>query len=88
MLTVAILALRHGLHFVYTGNVHDPAGGTTTCPGCATPVVERDWYVVGRYDITDDGHCARCGTAIPGRYAGPAGRWGARRLPVTVSGRT
>ena len=25
-----------GLHYVYTGNVHDETGGTTYCPGCAT----------------------------------------------------
>ena len=78
------IALGHGLRFVYTGNVHDPEGGRTTCPGCGAVVVERDWYVITHYAITDDGRCHRCGTAVPGRYAGPAGRWGARRLPVSV----
>ena len=80
------IALGHGLRFVYTGNVHDPEGGRTTCPGCGAVVVERDWYVIGRYAITDDGRCSRCGTPVPGRYAGPAGRWGAQRLPVSVAG--
>ena len=27
-------AWRSGLHYVYTGNVHDREGGTTCCPGC------------------------------------------------------
>jgi pyruvate formate lyase activating enzyme len=62
------IALGHGLRYVYTGNVHDPAGGSTVCPGCGTVVVERDWYVIGRYRLTDDGHCRACGTAVPGRY--------------------
>ena len=37
---------RNGLHYVYTGNVHDPEGGTTFCPGCAAPLIERDWYAI------------------------------------------
>ena len=47
--------------------------------------MERDWYVINRYRLTDDGCCASCGTAVPGRYDGPAGRWGARRLPVSLA---
>lgn len=80
------LALRHGLHYVYTGNVHDPEGGRTACPGCGTVVVARDWYDIDRYALTDDGRCRTCGTAVPGRYDGPVGRWGARRLPVSLAG--
>ena len=30
------VALDAGLHFVYTGNVHDPAGDITACPSCGT----------------------------------------------------
>src|SRR6266550_2588759 len=30
------IGVRNGLHYVYTGNVHDEAGGTTTCPVCRT----------------------------------------------------
>jgi len=80
------IAQRHGLRFVYTGNVHDAGGGRTTCPACGEAVVERDWYVIGRYRLTDDGRCASCGAAVPGRYDGPVGRWGARRLPVSLAG--
>ena len=35
--------LAEGLHYVYTGNVHDREGGTTFCPGCAAPLIVRDW---------------------------------------------
>jgi pyruvate formate lyase activating enzyme len=79
------IARENGLRYVYTGNVHDSEGGTTTCPGCDRPVVVRDWYVIARYDLTGDGRCAHCGTTIPGRYAGPAGSWGSRRLPVRLA---
>ena len=80
------IALRQGLRFVYTGNVHDAEGGRTMCPGCGEAVVERDWYVINRYRLTDDGRCASCGTAVPGRYDGPVGRWGALRLPLSLAG--
>jgi len=79
-LTIAEL---HGLRFVYTDNVHDPEGGRTTRPGCGAAVIDRDWYAIGRYQLTDDGRYARCGSVIPGRFDGPVGRWGRRWLPVS-----
>jgi pyruvate formate lyase activating enzyme len=79
------IAMGEGLLFVYTGNVHDATGGTTTCPGCGAAVVVRDWYTMRHYALTDDGNCRRCGTKLPGVYNGPVGRWGARRLPVLIS---
>jgi len=78
------IAREHGLRYVYTGNVHDPDGQTTTCPGCGAPVVVRDWYVIEGYDLADDGACRRCGTRVPGFYDGPVGTWGARRMPVRI----
>ncbi|GAA0925228.1 AmmeMemoRadiSam system radical SAM enzyme [Virgisporangium aurantiacum] len=78
------IALDHGLKYVYTGNVHDPNGQTTTCGGCGEPVVVRDWYVINKYELTDAGACTRCGTTVPGRFDGPVGTWGARRLPVRI----
>ncbi len=80
------IALAHGLRFVYTGNVHDAEGGRTICPGCGAAVVERDWYRIGRYRLTDDGRCAGCGAALPGRFDGPVERWGPRRVPVSITG--
>lgn len=78
------IALGNGLRFVYTGNVHDYEGGTTLCPDCGDPVVIRDWYALRRYSLTDDGRCRTCGCALPGRYDGPPGSWGRRRLPLLV----
>jgi pyruvate formate lyase activating enzyme len=79
------LALANGLRHVYTGNVHDIEGGRTRCIACGTVVVERDWYVLRRYAITDDGNCKHCGAAVAGVFDGPAQRWGARRLPVRLA---
>ncbi len=58
------IALEHGLRYVYTGNVHDANGSRTHCPGCGATVVERDWYVIGRYELTADACCGRCGTLM------------------------
>ncbi|MCB9685554.1 MAG: AmmeMemoRadiSam system radical SAM enzyme [Alphaproteobacteria bacterium] len=79
------IAKKHGLHHVYTGNVHDPEGQSTWCPSCGERVIERDGYTIGAWRLTAEGACARCGTAIAGRWDpdGP-GRWGARRMPVRI----
>ncbi len=79
------IALKNGVRFAYTGNVHDREGGTTFCPGCGEPVIVRDWYRIEHYALTDDGHCRHCGTRCPGVFDGPVGDWGPRRLPVRLS---
>jgi pyruvate formate lyase activating enzyme len=78
------LAMRNGLHYVYTGNVHDAVGGSTWCPGCGALLIERDWYELGRWGLAPDGRCAACGLAIPGVFAAQPGQWGGRRLPVSL----
>jgi hypothetical protein len=47
------IALANGLHYVYAGNVHDRKGGSTYCPQCGTRVIERDWYELGAWQLTD-----------------------------------
>ena len=79
------IALANGLHYVYTGNVFDSEGGGTYCHGCGERAIERDWYRLGAYRLTDDGRCASCGTQVPGVFAGPPGAWGPRRVPVRLS---
>ena len=78
------IALKAGLHFVYTGNVHHRAGDTTYCPGCAAPLIVRDWYQINQYRMTPDGHCPDCGTEVPGRFAAQAGTFGRKRIPIAI----
>jgi pyruvate formate lyase activating enzyme len=78
-------ALANGVRYAYAGNVHDREGGSTRCPACQTVVVERDWYELASYRISDDGHCTSCGAALAGRFDGPAGVWGPRRRPVRLA---
>src|SRR5207249_3838741 len=80
------IALANGLRHVYTGNVHDTEGGTTFCPGCAAPLIVRDWHTVLRYALTEEGACPHCGSAIPGRFAPGLERgFGRRRIPVRLA---
>ena len=79
------IALKNGLRYVYTGNVHDPEGGTTTCHQCGAKLIVRDWYRILRWQLTDDGKCRRCGARCPGVFHGPPGGWGAKRQPVILS---
>ena len=78
------LAMEQGLHYVYTGNVHDSEGGSTWCPNCGELLIERDWYVLGKWGLDDRGRCASCGTPIPGVFEARPGDWGARRLPIAM----
>jgi pyruvate formate lyase activating enzyme len=82
------IAQDAGLHYVYTGNVHDRAGGTTCCPRCAHPAIIRDWYDIGHYDLTPAGACPNCGTAIAGRFGQFDHPFGPRRIPVRLHATT
>jgi pyruvate formate lyase activating enzyme len=79
------IAQRAGLRYVYTGNVHDREGGTTYCPGCAKPLIVRDWHEILRYRVTDDGACRHCGARLPGRFEPYESAWGRLRVPVRIA---
>jgi pyruvate formate lyase activating enzyme len=79
------IARANGVQHAYTGSVHDRDGGSTYCAACGELLIERDWYVLGAYRVTDDGHCGACAAPLAGRFDGPAGRWGARRAPVRLA---
>ena len=78
------IALSKGLHYVYTGNVHDPEGSSTWCPGCGQLIIERDWYELGEWNLID-GRCEFCGISIPGQFEDRPGSWGATRRAVRLS---
>ena len=74
-----------GLNYVYTGNVHDQAGGSTYCPGCEKPVVVRDWYDIRGYHVSPGGTCDSCGTRIAGRFQQFTTAFGRKRIPVILA---
>ena len=79
------IAMNNGLRYVYTGNVHDSEGASTYCHQCSSRVIERDWYEIGEWRLSDAGRCLTCGTQIPGLFDGTAGSWGARRMAVRIN---
>jgi pyruvate formate lyase activating enzyme len=78
------IAVKNGIRYAYTGNVHDEAGSSTYCHQCGKKIIGRDWYVMTEWHLTDDGRCRDCGTACAGVFDGPPGTWGAKRLPVRL----
>jgi pyruvate formate lyase activating enzyme len=78
------IALSKGLHYVYTGNVHDSDGSSTWCPGCGQLLIERDWYELGEWNLLDN-RCRYCGADIPGHFEHRPGSWGAARRAVRLS---
>ena len=54
------IAVKNGLRYVYTGNVHDQAGSSTYCHNCGQTIIGRDWYVMTQWNLTDDGRCRSC----------------------------
>jgi pyruvate formate lyase activating enzyme len=78
------IALENGIRYVYTGNVRDSNGGSTYCHACGTRLIGRDWYVLGDWNLTDEGRCRSCGTACAGVFEDRPGSWGDRRLPIRL----
>jgi pyruvate formate lyase activating enzyme len=78
------IAQARGLRYVYTGNVHDRSGSSTYCPGCQRLLIERDWYVLGAWNL-DGNRCRFCGHEIAGHFDPRPGDWGARRQPVRLA---
>ncbi|MFL0796355.1 MAG: AmmeMemoRadiSam system radical SAM enzyme [Cellvibrionaceae bacterium] len=79
------IAMTNGLHYVYTGNVHDQAGSSTYCPGCGECVIQRDWFELGSYHVTAQGTCKFCDSPLAGVFAEQAGAWGAKRQRIMLS---
>jgi pyruvate formate lyase activating enzyme len=78
------IARETGLRYVYTGNVHDPEGQTTLCPGCGAAAIRRDWFAIREWALDGD-RCRRCGETIAGRFpATPVAKTAGHRFWVDV----
>jgi pyruvate formate lyase activating enzyme len=79
------IAMEAGIRYVYTGNIHDPAGQTTYCHGCGAALIGRDWYELTAWTFSQGGRCSACGIPCAGIFDAAPGHWGRRRQPVEVS---
>jgi pyruvate formate lyase activating enzyme len=80
------IAMNAGIHYVYTGNIHDPAGQAIYCFACGAVLIGRDWYDMTAWNLSADGRCVNCGARCHGVFESKVGRWGRRRKPLTIRG--
>jgi len=78
------IALANGIHYAFTGNVHDEDGESTYCHHCGEKLIGRDWYVMTEWNMDSKGACKHCGTTCAGVFEENPGTWGARRMPVQL----
>ena len=78
------IALKNGMRYAFTGNVHDPAGQATYCHNCQTLLIGRDRYEITAWHLTPEGKCDKCGIACSGVFSYTPGTWGSKRMPVAM----
>ncbi len=78
------IALKNGIRYAYTGNVHDFEGESTYCHSCGEILIGRDWYKLSTWNLSGEGHCLKCGENCAGVYEGPPGNWGPKRQRVML----
>lgn len=78
------IALKNGVRYAYTGNVHYREGDSTYCHNCHKQLIGRDWYELSDWHLTADGICEYCGIPCAGVFEARPGGWGAKRMPVRL----
>lgn len=78
------IAMKNGLHHVYTGNLYDPEGQSTYCHECRQLLIERSGYTLGRWNLDEKGRCTSCRTPCAGHFEAQPGNWGSKRRPVRL----
>ncbi|MBL7001013.1 MAG: AmmeMemoRadiSam system radical SAM enzyme, partial [Gammaproteobacteria bacterium] len=79
------IALSNGIHYAFTGNVHDKTGESTYCHACGETLIGRDWYQLSDWNLDSAGKCRHCSTPCAGVFEARPGNWGARRQPVRLA---
>ena len=79
------VAMEQGVRYAYVGNVNDLGRQSTYCHQCGERLIERDWYVLGRWGLDGEGRCQSCGTPAAGVFEADPGTWGSKRLPVRLA---
>src|SRR3954471_2347142 len=71
LLRAAGIARAAGLRHVYAGNLPGEVGDLedTHCATCRHTLISRRGYFIRDYQITPDGRCPSCATAVPGRWS-------------------
>jgi pyruvate formate lyase activating enzyme len=78
------IAMKNGVRYAFTGNVHDPAGQATYCHNCQALLIGRDGYEITAWHLSADGSCDKCHSHCSGVFNGSPGTWGSKRMPVAM----
>jgi len=78
------IAIKNGVRYAYTGNIHNIEGDSTYCHQCHKCIIKRDWYEIVDYQLTHDGKCKFCNTQCSGVFEGPPGTWGQKQQPINI----
>ncbi|MEX0695868.1 MAG: AmmeMemoRadiSam system radical SAM enzyme [Rhodospirillales bacterium] len=80
------IALKNGIRYVYTGNIHHKPTQSTYCHNCGQAVIGRDWHQLSEWNLVFGGNhlsdCSHCGTQLAGHFEEKPGDWGRKRTPV------
>jgi pyruvate formate lyase activating enzyme len=79
------IAMKNGIRYAYTGNLHDSEGGATYCHNCHKKLVGRDWYELSEWNLDAQGNCGFCATPCAGVFDAAPGKWGRKRVPLKLS---
>jgi len=71
LLRAVKIGRESGLRYVYAGNLPGRVGDLedTRCHHCGKVLVKRYGYLIEEYNLTPEGTCPACHTAIPGRWS-------------------
>ncbi|HVP37564.1 MAG TPA: AmmeMemoRadiSam system radical SAM enzyme [Candidatus Saccharimonadales bacterium] len=62
------VAMRAGVRYAYTGNVHDPEGSATRCHACGRILILREGFSAAVTGLDGAGRCRGCGTPCAGVF--------------------
>lgn len=79
------IAIKNGLRYAYTGNVHNQEGDSTYCHHCGQLLIGRDWYQLTDWNLDEQGRCNACGTPCAGVFEPQPGNWGPRQVPIRLA---
>jgi len=80
------IALKNGIRYAYSGNIHHKPTQSTYCHNCGEAVIGRDWHELSEWNLQFGGNhisdCKSCGTQLAGVFEKKPGTWGRRRAPL------
>ena len=84
LLNARKIAIRHGLKYVYVGNVHNEKASSTYCSQCHSLLIARDWHQILEWNLDFQGRCLQCNSTLPAKIHGPPGISPGRPLRIKM----